>query len=192
MQEYIQRPTTQRLKVKCGNFDYEEFVRKIIEHFHLFVGHEVDDRKRTFIVAGKTQTGKLAVKGVVQSLCGILKIPLIIVTKGVSESLHLHGKLKEFALGTSFDHCGVVCCALAKGVSTDENIREIRQATEGKRNGGTLVVADTHNQIEKAIKAVDEYRKGKEGLKFVLAVDECDSFFRTKDKSQRCNRFLKS
>lgn len=184
IQECIQRTMTQLLKDQCGKFNYEAFAEEMFEHFHLLVSRKVDDEQRTIIVAGKTQSGKSSVKGVVQSMCAVLKIPLIVITKGVSESKDLHAKLKQLAQGTPVEPY-VVCCSKTKGVGRNEKNREIQGAIQGGTHGGTLVVADTHNQIEKAIKALEEYRNGEEDRKFLVVVDECDSFYRTKDKSQK-------
>ena len=63
------------------------------------------------MVAGRTQSGKSAVKGVLQSLCGLLGIPMIVLTKGVEESKDLHAKLVKLAQGTSVNKKHVVVAA---------------------------------------------------------------------------------
>ena len=85
----------------CGKFDYNSILDKTIRHFHTFVGCEIN-REIKFVVAGRTQAGKTSVKGIIQSLCGLLKIPLIILTKGVDESIDLHVKLVYLAEGTAY------------------------------------------------------------------------------------------
>lgn len=63
--------------------------------------------------------------------------------------------------------------------------RDIRHALEGKANGGTLVIADTHAQVvNKACKAIKEYREKAPGGKFLVVVDEADAMFRTKNGNQ--------
>ncbi len=49
----------------------------------------------------RTQARKTVVKVVIQSLCGLLKIPLIIITKGVGESIELHAKIVNLSAGTT-------------------------------------------------------------------------------------------
>ena len=39
-------------------------------------------------------------EGVVQRMCGLLRIPLVILTKGVGESIDLHAKLVRLSDGT--------------------------------------------------------------------------------------------
>jgi hypothetical protein len=90
------------LRSAVGNFDYHSFLDKTIRHFHSLVGNESGalEMEKLFIVAGRTQAGKSAVKGVIQSLCGLLRIPLIILTNGVGESIDLHAKLVDLSAGT--------------------------------------------------------------------------------------------
>ena len=90
------------LRSAIGKFDYHSFLDKAIRHFHALVGNESGalEMEKLFIVAGRTQAGKSAVKGVIQSLCGLLRIPLIILTKGVGESIDLHAKLVGLSAGT--------------------------------------------------------------------------------------------
>ena len=178
----VQHIMTPYLKKECGKFNYEEFLEKSIEHFHHLVSCVEDKERKTFVVAGKTQSGKSSVKGVVQSLCGLLKIPVIVITKGVSESRELHSKLKRLAEGTSIDKEHVVCA------SSQDHGRTVKQhlldkATEGVYHGGTFIIADTEHQVNKAIKTIEKYRN--KGQKFVVAVDECDAMNRTPDNHQK-------
>lgn len=89
-----------KLREMCGKFDYDTFLDKAIRHFHALVGQETGVVEKLFIIAGRTQAGKTSVKGVIQSLCGLLKIPLVVLTKGVDESIDLHAKLVILADGT--------------------------------------------------------------------------------------------
>ena len=91
-----------KLREMCGKFDYDSFLDKAIRHFHALVGQDQQTEvvEKLFIIAGRTQAGKTSVKGVIQSLCGLLKIPLVVLTKGVDESIDLHAKLVIFADGT--------------------------------------------------------------------------------------------
>ena len=91
------------LRAECGNFDYASFLDKSIRHFHSLVNLESVarlDMEKLFLLAGRTQSGKSAVKGVIQSMCGLLRIPLVILTKGVNESIDLHVKLVRLSDGT--------------------------------------------------------------------------------------------
>lgn len=70
----------------------------------------------------------------------------------------------------------------------DETIFE---AFEGDTHGGTLVVADTHQQVlNKACKAIKRYRQNVPGGRFLLVVDEVDAMFRTKDGHQKFEQAL--
>ena len=97
-----------KLQEACGKFDYDSFLDKAIRHFHAVVGQESGVPEKQFIVAGRTQAGKTSVKGVIQSLCGLLNIPLVILTKGVDESIDLHAKLVVLAEGTQVEEKHVV------------------------------------------------------------------------------------
>ena len=51
------------------------------------VGEERGVIDKAFIIADRTQAKKSACKGAIQSLCGLLRIPLLVLTKGVNESI---------------------------------------------------------------------------------------------------------
>lgn len=91
---------TPKLRDACGNFDYKTYLDRTTRHLHGLVGQDTGVSEKIFIVAGKTQSGKTSVKGVTQSQCGLLRMPLIILTKGVGESIDLHVKLVVLADGT--------------------------------------------------------------------------------------------
>jgi hypothetical protein len=57
--------------------------------------------EKIFVLAAPTQSGKASVKGVIQSVSGLFRIPLVILTKGVGESIDLHAKLVRLSAGTS-------------------------------------------------------------------------------------------
>ena len=78
--------------------------------------------------------------GVVQSMCGLLKLPLIVLTKGVAESIDLHQKLLSFSEGTEMvkEHVLVRSSGKLKNRLID--------LAFGSKNGGTLVIADTGHQ----------------------------------------------
>ncbi|KAL7540610.1 hypothetical protein ACHAXR_010249 [Thalassiosira sp. AJA248-18] len=174
------------LRNMCGKFDYNSFLDKAIRHFHALVGQENDILEKLFIIAGRTQAGKTSVKGVIQSLCGLLKIPLVVLTKGVDESIDLHVKLLRLSAGTSIQEKHIVV-ASSKNDGMGYRLKDARvcEALEGGSHGGTLVIADTKPQvINKACKAIKKYREQIPGGKFVLIVDEADAMFRTKDKHQ--------
>ena len=89
------------LKENCGNFDYDAFLDTIITHLHKLVGQPQYAQRRIFI-NGDTQSGKtIAGIAIPQSLCGLLKIIMVVLTKGVDESIDLTDKLKDSVLGTS-------------------------------------------------------------------------------------------
>ena len=70
--------------------------------------------EKIFIIAGRTQAGKTSVKGVIQSLAGLLRIPLVILTKGVDESIDLHSKLVDLASGTLIEEKYIVVGELVR------------------------------------------------------------------------------
>lgn len=134
----------------CGKFNYDSFLEKAIRHFHALV-KELDalEREKIFVVAGRTQTGKTSVKGVVQSMAGLLEIPVIILTKGVAESTDLHAKLVALSAGTLVKKKHIVV-ASSKIDDTGYKLKDerISEALEGD-HGGTLVIADTAQQVLK-------------------------------------------
>lgn len=140
------------LRAVCGNFDYDSFIEKAICHFHALVketGANALEMEKLFVVAGMTQSGKTYVEGVVQSMAGLLKIPLIILTKGVAESTDLHAKLVALSAGTLVKEKHIVV-ATSKMDGTGYKLKDerISEAFEGD-HGGTLVIADTAQQVLK-------------------------------------------
>lgn len=91
------------LREQCGKFDYDSFIDKAIRHLHSLNGGfgqgGIEELQKMILIAGRTQSGKSAVKGVIQSLAGMLNMPLIVLTKGVTESVDLHSKLKQLSVG---------------------------------------------------------------------------------------------
>ncbi len=188
----IERVMTDFIIEKCGNFDYQNFIRKMLHYFHTSLSGSTDSRQNTFIVAGKTQSGKSSVKGVLLSLCGLVKIPLVILTKGVAESQDLYNKMKQFAKESCMPLRYVILCSNSNSEKVSRTVKDRQilealegQSDEGEDHGGCLVVADTHHQIEKAIKYIQNYRKSDERRKFAIIVDECDSFYRTEEETQK-------
>ena len=91
------------LREQCGKFDYHSFIDKAVRHLHFLNGDPtndgLDDIEKLIVIAGRTQSGKSAIKGVIQSLAGMLKLPLIVLTKNVDESIDLHVKLQDLTAG---------------------------------------------------------------------------------------------
>ena len=46
------------LRSMCGNFDYNHFLDRAVRHFHSLLGQETGASDKTFMVAGRTQSGK--------------------------------------------------------------------------------------------------------------------------------------
>ena len=90
------------LLAKVGNFDHELFLEKVLRHFHGILGQAGGVPEKKFIVAGRTQSGKSAIKGIVQSLCGLLKIPCVIVTKVSSGAATLATNATSFDFSELF------------------------------------------------------------------------------------------
>jgi hypothetical protein len=138
---------------------------------------------KTLVVAGKTQLGKSAVKGMINVVGQEFKVPVIIITKGVKESRELHEKLQEYASPGSKSSIVSISAGGRTKHSREKKKQEIQDAME---NGGTLVLADTSTQIGKAIAAIETYRnKEKPPQKIILVVDECDAMYRTPDRIQK-------
>lgn len=134
----------------CGKFNYDSFLEKAIRHFHALVKEpDALEWEKLFIVAGRTQAGKTFVKGVVQSMAGLLKIPVIILTKGVAESTDLHAKLVALSAGTLVKEKHIVV-ASSKMDGTGRQLKDerISEVFEGD-HGGTLVIADSAQQVLK-------------------------------------------
>ncbi len=182
----IMKPS--QLQKTCGKFDYDEFLDESLMHLLQVSpsspspGNEPEHKQ--FVVVGKTQSGKSSVKGIVQSMCGLLKIPLIVITKGVKESIDLHTKLEGLAGGTLMKKCHIkVASCDQDNVDTERKEYSIYRALEGY-HGGTLIIADTEPQVQKAIRAIKRYRQNSLSGKFILVVDEADAMTRTEDREQ--------
>jgi len=178
---------SQSLRKSCGNFDYNSFLDKAIRHFHDLVGEESGILEKIFIIAGRTQSGKSSCKGAIQSLCGVLRIPLVVLTKGVDESIDLHAKMVQLSDGTLVQEKHIVVASGKKDGIRSYRIKNMlaNQALGGKTHGGTLVIADTYAQVvNKACRAIRHYRENIPGGKFVLVVDEADAMYRTTTRHQ--------
>lgn len=89
------------LRAKCATFDHDAFLDESIRHFHKLVGQSEQSQKRV-VIHGDTQSGKTAAGiGIPLSMCGLLKLPMVVLTKGVDESIDLTEKLKDLTLGTA-------------------------------------------------------------------------------------------
>lgn len=180
------------LKKHIGNFAYRDFISIFMLHFFKCAGYHVGEElsvylQKNVVVAGRTQSGKSAVKGVMLFLCHLMEIPLIIVTKGVAESIDLHAKLENFASRTTMDQKYIVVVTRkkdCKGIKEKDN--EIKNALE---NGGVVVLADTSHQVRARVcRALKEKNPGG---KFVLAIDEADAMlWRTEKQAQQFERAL--
>lgn len=183
------------LKKHLGNFAYRDFIKIFMRHFFQCAGYHVGEElsvylQKNVVVAGRTQSGKSAVKGVKMFLCHLMEIPQVIVTKGVSESEDLHAKLEAFASRTTMDQKNIVVVSRkkdGKGIKVKDN--EIKNALE---NGGTIVLADTSHQVSaKVCRALKEYREKNPGGKFDLTIDEADAMlWRTEKQVQQFERAL--
>ncbi|EJK43979.1 hypothetical protein THAOC_37525, partial [Thalassiosira oceanica] len=98
----------ERLGGSC--FPSDQFLRKVLYHLHHGLAGADKMLEKLFIVAGRTQAGKTAVIGLLQSLCAVLRIPLIVVTKGVAESIDLHSKLLEYTQDSIAQACKAMKC----------------------------------------------------------------------------------
>jgi hypothetical protein len=87
------------LRYECGKFDYELFLDKSIRNF-VRESRGLVMMETIYVLAAPTQSGKTSVEGVIQSMCGMFCIPLVILTKGVGESINLHAKLVRLSAGT--------------------------------------------------------------------------------------------
>lgn len=87
------------LREECGKFDWPSFLEKTIRH--LVQESRGLTMEKIFVLAAPTQSGKASVKGVIQSASGLFRIPLVILTKGIGESIDLHAKLVRLSAGTS-------------------------------------------------------------------------------------------
>ncbi len=97
------------LLAECDNFDYKSFIARELRHFHELVGHnDIELINKKFVVTGRTQIGKSAVKGVVQCSLAPMNIPIIIITNGNSESLGLYKNLRRYAAGGTVDQHYIV------------------------------------------------------------------------------------
>ncbi len=164
----------------------------MVRHFHQLLGQQPNVcQEKNIIIAGRTQSGKSAVKAVLQSIRHFLKIPLIVVTKGVDESIDLHKKLLDFAQNTAINQRDIVVVSSKKdGCGHKAKNNSINTAL---KNGGTIILADTHHQVyTKACEGLKAYRREVPNGNFFLIIDEADAMFRTKDKSQQFEMALQN
>lgn len=164
----------------------------MVRHFHQLLGQQPNVcQEKNIIIAGRTQSGKSAVKAVLQSISHFLKIPLIVVTKGVDESIDLHKKLLDFAQDTALNQKDIVVISSKKdGCGHKAKNDSIHTAL---KNGGTIILADTHHQVyKKACEGLKAYRREVPNGNFFLIIDEADAMFRTKDKSQQFEKALQN
>jgi hypothetical protein len=125
--------SSQNLREQCSNFDYDSFLEKVVRHLHSLNAQSRGGCngiqkliQKLIAVAGRTQSGKSAVKGVVQSLAARLKLPLIVLTKGLAESLDLHAKLVKMCDGK---YC---LYNIAIGVLRSQRLHHVRYNDESK------------------------------------------------------------
>lgn len=135
------------------------------------------------VIAGKTQSGKSAFKAVVLMVCAVLRIPSILITKEVSESKNLHGKLLNYMSDTD----GAKEMLLSPYTSSEADITAAFNSV--KKSGSTLVVPDTFRKIELATRVIKRYqdacKDAKKNFSFVLILDEADAMYRTFDQTQK-------
>lgn len=178
--------SSNHLKSSVGKFDHEKFIMSLIDHFHCVYGKNLGyitdaSEEKHVVLQGHTQSGKSAVKGVIQALCQKMCIPLIIVTKGVDESIDLHSKLMNFS--DVQNNIVVVSRKMDKESKTNKK-KNIQTAL---RTGGVVVTADTVPQIKKVCDALQEYRE-KTNIKgkFLLVIDEADAMLWRTDDGTQC------
>lgn len=156
--------------------EYIEFIERFVER--AFLTQEQAGEKTLFppfLVGGRTQAGKTSFKAICALACNQMQIPLVIITKGVAESKELYAKLRTL-LGDS-----KVCEYLAvpgRGQPKDYMKRALEKF-------GSVVIADTAAQINRAKDAVADYRDSDPDKPFAVIVDECDDMYRTPDRKQK-------
>ena len=91
-------------------------------------------------------------------MCGLLKMPLIVLTKGVAESIDLHQKLLSFSEGTEMVKEHIHVASGRRDGHSAKAKTELIDIAFGSEHGGTLLIADTEAQVQKACKAIEQYR----------------------------------
>ncbi len=89
-----------KLRDKCGKFDHKDYLDKSFRCLHAQVGQKNHQGKK-YLIAAPTQSGKSGVKGISISMTGNSGVPMLVVTKGIDESIDLCEKLKDLVDGTS-------------------------------------------------------------------------------------------
>jgi hypothetical protein len=73
-----------KLRKECGKFDYNAFIDLAIRCLHSLNGDPDSDGmekiQKLVVIAGRTQSGKTAVKGVIQSMAGELIVSLVFLS----------------------------------------------------------------------------------------------------------------
>lgn len=130
---------------------------------------------------GKTQSGKSARKYVIMCTARSMGIPSVILTKGKSEALELDRKLKGLAAGT--DLANLIMPMVRKS--------QVEEVTIRLENAGTIVTFDSCTRVDHTRTTILSFlAKNPHKRKFVLIVDECDSFLKTEDGSTKVEQAL--
>jgi len=134
---------------------------------------------------GPTQSGKSALKATASSLCLELGLFVVVITKGVKESLELsQRKLKAFLAECPKGNLSERIVSTSNFIKETWN-RDLVEVAKLLVKGGLLVAADTFTQVGRVIQAIEMLRQ-EEGYdrKFVVILDEVDTMFRTEEGCQ--------
>eukprot|EP00956_Cyclotella_meneghiniana_P040887 scaffold208413_cov23-Cyclotella_meneghiniana.AAC.1 len=166
---------------ECGKFDYNTVLDGSLNHFHKLIGQR-EGSQRIQIIQGDTQSKKTAAGiGVPMSMGGFLKVPVVVVSTNVAETIDLTEKMKSLTKGTLTNEEHVVYGGGGNGIAG--NVREMRinDVFNGINQSGTLVIAATVAQVKKALKTIESYHKRVPGGHILLIEDEADTMCRTID-----------
>ncbi|GFH47348.1 hypothetical protein CTEN210_03823 [Chaetoceros tenuissimus] len=195
IQKCIEDIMTDKLRASCSI--YKELITKSLIAIDELAGtpdllNNEEYRPQQMVIAGRTQSGKSSVKGVVQSMCGLLKMPLIVLTKGVDESIDLHQKHLSFSEGTKMAKEHIHVASGRRDGHSAKAKTDLIDIAFGSEHGGTLLIADTEAQVKKACTAIEQYRVKVPNGKFILIVDEADAMYRTPAKEQKFEKALQN
>eukprot|EP00956_Cyclotella_meneghiniana_P007824 scaffold10435_cov69-Cyclotella_meneghiniana.AAC.4 len=175
------------LREECGKFDYGTVLEGCLAHFHKLAGHP-ERMQRIQAIQGDTQSKKTpAGIGVPMSMGGYLKVPVVVLTKGVDESIDLTEKIKDLTKGTLTTSEHVVFGGPARriGMTRSAMDMQIKSAFDGINHSGVIVISDTEAQVKRAIRAIEYYLDRVPGGHIILIEDEADAMYRTIDSRQK-------
>ncbi|CAB9506184.1 expressed unknown protein [Seminavis robusta] len=177
----IEAAMTPELKRGVGTFDSNSFSRMVVDI--VFHNAEPNQQNSLAFVVGQTQVGKSSVKAVTSLASNSVRVPTVIVTRGVSESKELVKKLRGFLDRTPLARHVVGVSSPDRDGTLKKGPRKLEELKNALTKNGAVVLADTAHQMKKVTDALKANKDEDPKFEFLLVVDECDAVLcRTPDR----------